>query len=388
VRNLESHLSAEALPKTDIIKIGYTAADPGFASQVLTTLDRVYVEKHKAMHHPVGQFQFFDEQTERSRQQLNRAEERLKAFPDRNSFANPVLARDVSIQKLNDFNANLGQTRAAIADTQKRITMLEQLSTSTPRRITTQLRQEDDAPVLQQLKATLLSLQLKRVELAAKYQADYPPLKEVDRKIAETERAIAAEKPLRDESTDQNPTYTWVDGELAKTRAELRGLEARASATESVIRKSIGDIKQLDHEGIEQQDLLRENKAAEENYLLYLRKREEARISDALDQNQILNVAIAEKPTVPSSPAQSPLMFGLLGLVLATAISAGLVFTLEYVDPSFRTPAEIEVLLSVPVFAAVPHEPAKLNGNHNGHSMSIIDAGEADSRAARNDLNS
>ena len=44
-------------------------------------------------------------------------------------------------------------------------------------------------------------------------------------------------------------------------------------------------------------------KTAEDNYLLYLRKREEARISDALDGKKIVNVTIAEAATVPVLPS-------------------------------------------------------------------------------------
>ena len=52
----------------------------------------------------------------------------------------------------------------------------------------------------------------------------------------------------------------------------------------------------------QQDDLVRDVKTAEDNYLLYLRKREEARISDALDSKRIVNVSIAEAATVPALP--------------------------------------------------------------------------------------
>ena len=39
-----------------------------------------------------------------------------------------------------------------------------------------------------------------------------------------------------------------------------------------------------------QQNLMQDAKTQEQNYLLYERKREEARISNALDQGGILNV--------------------------------------------------------------------------------------------------
>jgi len=49
----------------------------------------------------------------------------------------------------------------------------------------------------------------------------------------------------------------------------------------------------LDQLSLSQQDLQREAKAAETNYLLYLAKREQERTSNALDVTRIANVAIA-----------------------------------------------------------------------------------------------
>jgi hypothetical protein len=115
-----------------------------------------------------------------------------------------------------------------------------------------------------------------------------------------------------------------------------------------------------------QQDLLREAKANEDNYLLYLHKREEARIEEALDRTGILNVGMVEQPTVPTAPVRSALIFVVVGFLLAMAVSTGLVFTQEYLDSSFRTPAEVLSELKIPVLASVPLY-GSANGNGNGH---------------------
>jgi len=52
-------------------------------------------------------------------------------------------------------------------------------------------------------------------------------------------------------------------------------------------------------------------------------------------------------------------------LLLAMAVSTGLVFTQEYLDSSFRTPAEVLSELKIPVLASVPLY-ASGNGNGNG----------------------
>jgi uncharacterized protein involved in exopolysaccharide biosynthesis len=96
----------------------------------------------------------------------------------------------------------------------------------------------------------------------------------------------------------------------------------------------------MQSDSVDQQDLMRDAKAEEDNYLLYLRKREEARIGDSLDERRILNVAIVEPPAAPALPAHSVLLYFLLAFGLAMGFSVGVAFTTEYFDPTIRTPDE------------------------------------------------
>jgi uncharacterized protein involved in exopolysaccharide biosynthesis len=222
------------------------------------------------------------------------------------------------------------------------------------------------------MKNTLLSLEIKRSDLASKYQPDYPPLVELDREIADTRATISGEKPLSDITTDQNPAFGWIDAELVKSKAELRGYEAKAAETERLAHEAQANAQKLEIQGVEQQDLLRAAKTAEDRYSLYSRKREDARITDAFDEQRILNVAIAERPSVPSLPSMSLLMYGLIGVFLAITVSSGAVFALEYFDPSFRTPADLEGFSNSPLLAAVPDEDAGLRlSSSRGESASI-----------------
>ena len=95
-------------------------------------------------------------------------------------------------------------------------------------------------------------------------------------------------------------------------------------------------------------------KAAEEKYLLYVNKREEARIEDALDQGGILNVTIAEEPRAPALPARAAWVFGLIGVLLGGTFSTGLAFAADYLNPGFRTPDEVVAYLGIPVLASLP----------------------------------
>jgi len=141
---------------------------------------------------------------------------------------------------------------------------------------------------------------------------------------------------------------------LAKANTELATLQARAAATSGVIRSYRAESQRLDHQEVVQQDMLRAAKANEENYLLYLRKQEEARISDALDSQRISNVLVAEAPTVPFKSKSRRLPFVILGMLFASLASVMVGFVVDRWDPSFRTPQELQDFLGSPVLAAFP----------------------------------
>jgi uncharacterized protein involved in exopolysaccharide biosynthesis len=383
VTRLQRDLQIEAVRKSNLISVSYSASDPHLAVGVLQALDDAYLKKNLAVHHPPGAFEFFDQQTENYKKSLADAETQEKAFSEQEGGVSPQLARDITLQKLSDFNSTLQQTYADIASTEERIDTLEKQSGATPQRLTTLAQTSDDAQVLQALKATLMNLEIKRTELLTKYQPTYPLVQEVDKQIGETRDSIANEerKPLRAETTDRNPTYSWIDEELAKAKADDSALHARAAAIQTIVARYRANAHDLDQKQIQEQDLLRKVKTEEENYLLYLHKREEARMTDALDRTRILNVAIAEQPMTPALPSNSPWKVLLLGMVLATSVSVGMAFTLEYTNPSFRTPSEVFSELNIPVLAAVPQKMSVFspnghtNGNgHNGNGNGVHSA--------------
>lgn len=358
VRSLERKLQVEPLRKTNLINVTYQSQDPELAARVLKSLSGFYLEKHLAVHRLPGAFDFLQKQTERYRNELTADKEQLVRFNSETGVVSPDLEKEIALRRQTDFDAALRETRTDIAETSQRINALEaQLATTSPR-ITTLERTSDNPMLLQQMKSTLLTLELRRTELLRKFAPEYPLVQEVDKEITQAQDAIAAAEraPVHEETSDQDPTYAWLREELAKDRTKLIALRARASALAPVIETYQMKTHTLDQKGAIQEDLVRTEKAAEQSYLLYLQKQEEARISDALDRSRIVNVAIAEVATVPALPTHSTLFTLLLGGLLATFVSLASAYVVDYVDPSFRTPQELYNTLEVPVLAAVPYE--------------------------------
>lgn len=356
VLKLEKDLTIEPIKLTNLISVTYKSKDPQLAARVLNSLAGLYLEKHLAMRRAPGQFEFFHQQAEQYRKSLETAETKLTNFGTDQGVVNPVLEKEISVRKLAEAEADSKESRATIAVDRQRIRDLESQLTALPQRQTTAVRTADNPELMQTLKAKLLDLQLKRTELLSKFEPTYRPVQEVEEQITQTQAAIsgAENAPLRDETTDRDPTYEAVRSELAKAKTDLAVTEARAAASASLINSYRKDSQQLDRKGRLQEDMLRSVKSDEENYMLYLRKAEEARISDALDRQRFSNVVVAEPASVPFTPQSRWALLIVLGTLFACVASVTLAFLADRWDPSFRTPEEVESFLGSPVVAAFP----------------------------------
>lgn len=344
------------LNASDIIKVTYQSQSPQLAAQVLKELGDLYLAKHTRIRRPQGTSDFFQQQAQQYKKELEASEGQLVNFTNKTGVVTADFEKQVALQKINDFDLTLQQTRASIAETATRLRTLESEDGAVPARVTTQIKVADNPQLMANLKTTLLDLELKRTELLERFDPSYPLVQEVERKISEARTAIAeAEKRgIREETTDQDPAHAWIKTEMAKTQADLTGLEARASAMSGALKTLESRARELQDESVVQQDLLRTAKANEENYLLYYRKGEEASIADALDQRKIINAAVAQPPIPPLVPASLPTGIKLLlAVVIATLVSVGLGFLMEYLDPSFRTPEDVIEYLDIPLLATV-----------------------------------
>lgn len=356
VRKLGRDLTIEPLRKSNVISVEYRSSSPRIAANVLNALSAAYIEKHLELHRSSGEFKFFDQQAQQYQSGLDQAQANLTGFTKETGVVSADLERDSALKQADEFDADARHAQTTLLETEQRITALRSELRSMQPRMTTTVRSSDNPQLLGQLKSTLLNLQLKRTELLAKYEPTYRLVQDVDRQIADASSAIQAEdsKPIRDETTDQNPDYEWVQAELTKEQTNLSGLRARAAAATSVAAQYHQAAQRLSREGIHQQDLLRAAKTQEQNYLLYVSKREEARTSDALDQRGILNVALVERPVVPALPNRSPLNVAFLTMLVAGTFSFSTAFALNFLDSSFRTPDELTNYLGLPVLAALP----------------------------------
>jgi uncharacterized protein involved in exopolysaccharide biosynthesis len=359
-KKLGKKLDIEVVTKTNVIQVNYKNSDPQLAYNVLKKLAAFYLEQHLAVHRPAGSYAFFTGETLKYRQALEESEKRLANFGKVSGVAAPDVEKTELAQQVVSSIGSLHNAEQNVAADKSRIKDLEAQMQNTPARSATQELSASAQTLMQELQANLLAAEIKKTQLAMKYDPSYPLVQEADREIAETRSAIetASKQQYVNQTTDRDPTYELMREDIAKTQADLAFQQANAAAIQESVQTMQNEMISLDQKAIEQADLSRDVKTNEANYLLYFSKREQERTSDALDERRIENVAIAVPPSLPILPWVSASLVMLIGLVLALFVSAGVALVAEYLDPTLRTPAEVVEILRIPVLASVPKQTA------------------------------
>lgn len=345
VRELTRRLSVYRIEKTNLIAVSLRDRDPERAARLLTRLAEIYLAKHTVLHRNQDSSQFFARQAEMFAGKLDQAQRQLAEFRQRHQVSLLAAEKEATLRRQDELERALQQTESEIESARDRAAELQRQVRELPETVETQRRMARSEALLERLKATLLELENKRTELLTKYDSSYRLVQEVDRQIADTRRMIEQEQQASvvDRTSALNPLRQTLKGDLLRTETELAGLLAKREKLAGDLRQVRAALLGLERITAEHDDLARQVKLAEENFLLYQRKLEESRLADAMDREKILNVSIAEQPTPPAMPVdQHRAALLLLSAVMAAFASLGLALAVDSaasVIDSGRAPA-------------------------------------------------
>jgi uncharacterized protein involved in exopolysaccharide biosynthesis len=244
----------------------------------------------------------------------------------------------------------------AVKDTSERIDKLQRQLSTVPARVPTQSRSVPNQYALERLSTMLVELRNRRTQLLTKFRPDDRLVREVDQQLRDTTAALKEAKTVTsvEQSSDINPLRQMLETEMAKARLDLAGQQARRDDLAQQITQYQTVLSRLEQATNKHGDLERRVKEAEDNYQLYTKKQEEARITDEMDQKKITNVALAETPIVQRAPVKPNRLLTLaLGIFLAVFVSLFAVFVAELLRDTVHTPRELELLAGIPVIATL-----------------------------------
>ena len=157
-----------------------------------------------------------------------------------------------------------------------------------------------------------------------------------------------------------NPLYQELKQRLAELRREIAANQSRMSTSESMLSPELDRSRRIAASEGALAELTRDYEVNRDIYQDLLRRRENARVSMVLDQEQRgLTFRIQDPAVMPLRPSGLRLAhFAGAGLGLAVAIPLGLLFVLIRFDPRVRSARQLEratglnILATIPLYAA------------------------------------
>ena len=345
VAALEQSLKVTQIGKTNIISVKYHSTKPEAAAEIPNALAELYLRKHIELHSNDEAARFFTDQTAIYQKQLEAAQTALTRFRQTGDVSLLLDQKQAYLRRATDLEAAMQEAESGLRDAEQRVTILARQREQQPSTVETGSRIARTSPTSEKLKALLIDLGNKRTELLTKYDPSYRLVKEVDREIADAQVSLERESAPRvvDQTNAPNPLRQSLEGDLLRTQSQMAGLRARRSTLSRDLAEYRGRQRKLESATADHNDLERAVKIAEENFMLYQRKLEEARLAEALDKQRLLSVAILEKATVPALAASqhrtSLLLFGLLAAAFLSLASA---FVSDYLERHLPTRASLE----------------------------------------------
>lgn len=324
----------DVLPATNVIEVHLRGEEPEQLKIAVDGLLDAYVRFRLSVYQPADSFEFFDQQTEALQKELEEyemqliqlVEENNSPEPDKEIEANLVFKRDLMIEqkelqdKLIDLRSELEQLKDPDHAQTVRVLKLS-------------------SPAMEQVLERRVDLELQRGELLRTYQKGSKKLAELDRELASNNKLILTELRQHTQSLKE---------ELAANEAKLDGVSKRLEALDQ---RNLT----LQASQVMAQRIQREIELKQSNYESFARRREEARISQAMDHSQLSShVTIMERAWSEPDPVFPSPMLAVAGLITGFMLGMTLALIREFLDHSFKKPADVNRVTHLPVICSLP----------------------------------
>jgi uncharacterized protein involved in exopolysaccharide biosynthesis len=336
---LAEKLSASVIKRSNIIEVSFKSDDAGFSQLFLTHLIDRYLELHALVSHDPKAERFFRNQAALLEARLRASEQALQAMQMQTGISDLAGQKAALVAQLSSFEAEQRKAAAQEAATREQIASLESQLKTTPQRLTKEARVVQNL-ALQQIKPQVLQLEAERAELLSRYRPDSARIREIDAKLAAAKAILNRENhtEVQETTTDLNPVWVSLDSQLSEARGNAASLAASEAALAGHVEKYRRELDALTRSGLMVERQQRQVDADKEAYLSYLRKGEEARAAEALNQSKILNVSVAQPPDLPLRPVFPNVILNLVaGVFLALGFGLAAAYAEEHFDPKLYT---------------------------------------------------
>lgn len=353
VIEIEKNLTVDAGRKSEIIAVTFESDSPELAQVVTAAIVDEFRDKHGSLHRTDGSTEFFRQQSERLKDEVEVASQELREAKTQMGITSIIEQRTIMAQQLGALRSDILSNDKLLHGANAMSENLTRQLRSLPERLSSEeVTKPNGAADLQ--RQLLYALQIRQMDAKAKLTPRHPKVRALQKQVAEAKRELAKQESKRKETTnDINPVHEQLRLAYAQNRSEIAGLTARKKKLSQQEAQLLADISKLNEFAVEVDQLEREVKVADAKYLTYAGNLEEARVDEKLKSISSVSVAqeasLQEKPVSPSKP-----ILALVGMLMCFAGAMALALLSIQTDDTLISEYSLRRHVDLPVLGTVP----------------------------------
>lgn len=328
---LAENLAVERKGTSYAIRIAYTADNPQFAATMANSIASSYVDSQittKAEGRSEG-IAMLSKRLKQLRNDVLSAEAAVSQYRSDHGLVGIVGGTDnsgVQQQQLANLNGELAQAQADLAGAAAQARINSNTSGSLV----------NNSATIANLRVRHAELVAKQGELAQQFGPRYHERQAVESELAAIDDALSREM-----------------GRVSSgARGDAQSARERVSAIQSAIARTHGDLLKANATSVRLNELERVAESSRQLYQAFLDRYRVELATKGTEKGRAYIVSSAAVPYQPASP--NALAYALGGLIAAFAMAGLVAMLLEWRERGFRTRAEVEKSLGVPVLSSIP----------------------------------
>jgi capsular exopolysaccharide synthesis family protein len=333
VNGFLSRVNVEPVRNSHLVDVLFDARDPKFAADAANALAEVYVEQNFARKQFSAQNQiaFLTQEVEKQKQKVGESQRHMGEYREKQNALSLDQKQNVVTSRLTKYNDDFMQAKNKRS--QKEIAFKQLQAASTGLDALSIISADQ---TVQTLKTQLDAQKSERVQLLETYRDAHPKVLEINAKIGETSRQLDQAKERAAERVKNEYESAVIEEQNASRQLDL----AKAESVD------------LNRKGIDYGVMEREAQSNEEVLNALLQRENELRVASNSKEN---NVSVIERAEVPGSPMSAGgRRTWLLAVLVGFAAALGVVFTLDYMNDTIKTPEDIASRLRIPFLGLIP----------------------------------
>ncbi len=309
---------------TYTVSIVGEGTDPILVQQIVQQMMDEYQRLHVEAHRATGSLKFFEDQVASSQRTAIETQHQLQSTKAKMGWPSIASAEKSLAERINLLELKRDEASSALAEADAHAQALGRQLASVQQWVPTLVTKGIANKAAEDMRTALYAAQIENSEALSKLKPSHPRYKLVQKTLAEGQEIFDEEKLDREQSQEAiNPVFQAMQTELEATIAKAAGLKSRYESLVTAVESANDDLVRLNTDGIELAQLKWASSVAEENFMIHSKSLEEARVSAALDNEELSDVTVIQPATLNMKKVGPPrLALLVLSMVLGLLVAA------------------------------------------------------------------